>query len=454
MHITRPLRVLNNFQHLQDFSGTDGFRTLDEFENYVYGIDKFRKFSVQGFRPPADPLAVEGDETDVNLRVATFLSATALLVVGSAPANAACPRTDSAPGPTVANSSAGKTRSLPLQRAAGHRLRIGSAAAGGGHHLEQDYPDPFTHDTQYRSVLGSEFGSVSPENQMKWDFIRPERDTYNFAPADAIVRFARAHGQVVRGHTLLWHSQNPAWLENGDFTPEQLRQILREHILAVVGRYRGSIQQWDVANEILTDSGELRTQDNIWLRELGPGIIADAFRWAHRADPHAQLFLNDYGVESINAKSDAYLDLVERLRAQKVPVHGFSAQSHLSLRYGFPDDLAQNLARFDALGLRTAITELDVRMDLAADGRPTAEQLAKQADYYTRALRGCLAVRGCTSFTLWGFTDKYSWVPVFFSGQGAATIMWDDFGHKPAYDALRSALLRDRSPARSAGASD
>ncbi|MEU3254773.1 endo-1,4-beta-xylanase [Streptomyces sp. NPDC006997] len=327
-----------------------------------------------------------------------------------------------------------------LRVAAPEGFYVGTAVAGGGHHLEQDYPDPFTYDRQYRKILGRQFSSVSPENQMKWDFIHPERDRYDFAAADAIVDFADKHGQVVRGHTLLWHSQNPAWLEEGDFTKAELRAILRDHITTVVGRYAGRIQQWDVANEIFDGEGNLRTQENIWLRELGPGVIADAFRWAHRADPHAQLFLNDYGVESVNAKSDAYLALVKDLRARRVPVHGFSAQAHLSTRYGFPGDLEQNLRRFDALGLETAITELDVRMDLPESGVPTPEQLTQQADYYQRALTACLAVDDCNSFTIWGFTDKYSWVPVFFEGEGSATVMTEDFRRKPAFYALLDTL--------------
>ncbi|MFJ7116771.1 endo-1,4-beta-xylanase, partial [Streptomyces albogriseolus] len=156
-----------------------------------------------------------------------------------------------------------------LRAAAPEGFVIGTAVAGGGHHLEQDYPDPFTYDKEYRKVLGREFSSVSPENQMKWDYIHPERDRYDFGQADAIVEFARKNRQVVRGHTLLWHSQNPAWLEEGDFTKAELRGILREHITTVVGRYKGKIQQWDVANEIFDDQGNLRTQDNIWIRELG-----------------------------------------------------------------------------------------------------------------------------------------------------------------------------------------
>lgn len=327
-----------------------------------------------------------------------------------------------------------------LRAAAPEGFVVGTAVAGGGHHLEQDYPDPFTYDRTYRKVLAREFSSASPENQMKWEFIHPERDRYHFGPADAIVRFAERHGQVVRGHTLLWHSQNPEWLEQGDFSKKELREILREHITTVVGRYAGRIQQWDVANEVFDDEGHLRTQDNIWIRELGPDIVADAFRWAHEADPEAKLFFNDYNVENANAKSDAYYALIQDLLEQGVPVHGFSAQGHLSTRYGFPDGLEDNLRRFDALGLETAITEVDVRMDVPEGSVPTRAQERRQADYYRRMLEACLAVDGCNSFTIWGFTDKYSWVPVFFEGEGFANVMTGDFKRKPAYYALRNAL--------------
>ncbi|TDO32516.1 endo-1,4-beta-xylanase [Paractinoplanes brasiliensis] len=330
-----------------------------------------------------------------------------------------------------------------LRSAAPRDLRIGTAVAGGGHHVDQPYPDPFPNDKPYRQVLAKEFNSASPENQMKWEFIHPERNKYNFGPADAIVRFARDNGQAVRGHTLLWHSQNPAWLNEGTFTEAELRKILKDHITKVVGRYKGKIHQWDVANEIFNENGEYR-QENIFIRELGPGIVADAFRWAHQADPKAQLFLNDYGVEWPGVKVDAYETLAKQLLAARVPLHGFASQAHLSMRYGAPDQLAGVLQRFDNLGLKTAITELDVRMDLPEGGVPTAEQLATQATYYKTVLDACLAVDDCNSFTIWGFTDKYSWVPVFFPSEGAATVMWEDFTKKPAYYALRDTLAAAR----------
>ncbi|WP_432524720.1 endo-1,4-beta-xylanase [Kineococcus sp. SYSU DK006] len=337
-----------------------------------------------------------------------------------------------------------------LRRSAPRDLVVGTAVAGGGHHEEQDYADPFAYDVEYRERMAAEFSSLSPENQAKWEYIHPRQDFYNFYPMDAIVRFAQENRQVVRGHTLLWHSQNPEWLEEGDFTDEELRAILKEHIQTVVGRYAGRIQQWDVANEIVKDDGSgLRigpTSEggNIWITRLGPGIIADAFRWAHEADPQAKLFLNDYGVEGINPKSTAYYELVKRLKAEGVPVDGFAVQGHLSTQYGFPGDLQANLQRFDALGLETAITELDVRMVLPENGIPTSAQQAQQADYYRRALQACLGVEDCDSFTIWGFTDKYSWVPVFFTEEGSATVMTADYERKPAYHALQSTLLEAR----------
>jgi endo-1,4-beta-xylanase len=223
-----------------------------------------------------------------------------------------------------------------LRHLAPEGFHIGVAVAGGGHHEIMDYPDPFSSDAAYRRLLAAEFNSLTPENQLKWEFVRPSEGEYDFEAADAIVAFAEEHGQRVRGHTLLWHSQNPAWLEEGDFSPEALEEILRDHIGTVVGRYAGRIHEWDVANEIFLEDGSLRLQENIWLRELGPGIIARAFHWAHEADPSAQLFFNDYGVDGINAKSNAYFALIQTLLAKGVPVHGFGTQSHLSLHWRSP----------------------------------------------------------------------------------------------------------------------
>lgn len=300
--------------------------------------------------------------------------------------------------------------------------------------------DAFATDTPYRERIATEFSSITAENVMKWQLVEPARGTLDFAAADRLVVAAQRARQGVRGHTLVWHNQLPAWLtegvDSGAISPAQLREILRRHVIDEVGHFRGKVYQWDVVNEVIDDNANLR--DTIWLRNLGPGYIADAFRWAHQADPHAKLFLNDYNVEAGNAKSDAYLRLVQDLLRQHVPVDGFGAQGHLGVQFGFNTaaEVAANLRRFEDLGLQTSITEADVRMIMP----PDPVKLAAQAQGYSVLLNGCLLARRCTSFTVWGFTDKYSWVPGFFDGQGAACLLDERLAAKPAYPALQADL--------------
>jgi endo-1,4-beta-xylanase len=289
-------------------------------------------------------------------------------------------------------------------------------------------------DATYRTLVSQQFDSVTPENVMKWEVVQPERNRYNFTEADTLVAFARANKQKVRGHTLVWHSQLPSWLTEGTWTKKQLRSILHEHVRTEVGHFRGKIWAWDVVNEAFNEDGTLR--DSLWLKTLGPNYIADAFRWAHQADPKAILFYNDYNTEGRNAKSDAVYALVQELRADGVPIQGYGVQGHLSTEYDLPNDMPGNLHRFGKLGLRTAVTEADVRITLPVS---PAERLAQSAGY-SYMLQSCLLERSCISFTVWGFTDKYSWVPTTFPGEGSANIYTETYEAKPAYEALRRDL--------------
>jgi endo-1,4-beta-xylanase len=293
-------------------------------------------------------------------------------------------------------------------------------------------------DATYNQHVAAEFNSVTAENVMKWSEIEPTRGTLNFGPADQLVAYAKANGQSVRGHTLLWHNQLPTWLTDGvasgDIDATELRQILKQHVFDVAGHFRGKIYQWDVVNEVIDDNAQLR--DTIWLQKLGPGYIADMFRWAHQADPKAKLYINDYNVEGLNAKADAYYALVQQLKADRVPIHGFGMQGHLGVQFGFDGRALQNVQRFEALGLETSFTEVDVRMIMPPDN----PKLQAQANGYGILLRACLLAKRCTSFTVWGFTDKYSWVPGVFTGQGAANLLDENFGQKPAYQAVSQTL--------------
>src|SRR5579859_2630211 len=150
---------------------------------------------------------------------------------------------------------------------------------------------PLADDGAYRQFLASQFDAVTPENAMKFANVHPRAgpEGYDFSQADAVVDFAQANGMRVRGHTLVWHNQLPAWVASAGLSNDQLAAILQDHITTVVGRYRGRVYSWDVVNEAVMNDGSLR--QSVW-SALGSDYVAKAFRWARAADPGAKLFYN------------------------------------------------------------------------------------------------------------------------------------------------------------------
>jgi endo-1,4-beta-xylanase len=335
-------------------------------------------------------------------------------------------------------------------------LRIGNAVN----------TDKLGTDAAYTAILAGQFTTVTPENVMKWEVVEPSRGTDDFTAADRLVAFAAAHHQLVRGHTLLWHNQIPGWLTSGvadgSISATALRAILKRHITTEVSHFRGRIWQWDVANEFFTDSSPsaINAQD-FWIAHLGEGVIADAFRWAHAADPKALLFYNDYniaGEDGTNAKADAVHRWAQGLKRQGVPIDGIGDQGHLDTQYPFPAMMTTDLQRYAAAGFKVAITEADVRtfVDNATDQRPTdALALMAQPYEFSQMLKACLAVRACISFTVWGVDDRDSWIPGFFTDpqQGYATLYDGGLQPKPAFTTLQQdlALAAGGAPRRSSG---
>ena len=368
-----------------------------------------------------------------NFRLLAAAAASVLALVGGASADEAL-------------TSASTLRALGAQV----QLRIGTAT------LPDDLTDP-----NLSPITADQFSVLTPGNDMKWQVVEPTQGVFDWTGADNLVNFAEAHRERVRGHTLVWHNQLPNWLTqgvaNGTISNSQLRDLLQQHITTEVSRYRGRIWQWDVVNEMLTDSNPSQINPNdFWISHLGPGIIADAFRWAHAADPDALLCYNDYniaGEDGSNAKFNADFTMVKSLLAQKVPIDCVGDQGHLDLQYGFNSILmTQDLQAFAGLGLKVAITEADVRTfvettdsnqtPIVSPTDPTPSHTANPAgaDWYIGMLQSCLAVKACISFTVWGFADAESWIPGTFTGEGDADLYDVNLNPKPQYTALQQTL--------------
>jgi endo-1,4-beta-xylanase len=283
-------------------------------------------------------------------------------------------------------------------------------------------------DATYRHVLTATFTSVTPENALKWNVVEPEQNTFEFAQMDALAAYAQATGKRIRGHPLLWHDQLPHWLTNGGLTRAQLAAVIRRHVRTVVAHYRGRVAEWDVVNEPLDQNGRLRT--SLFFNVLGADYIDIAFRAAHRADPEAKLFLNQIGAEPPSSSSRALLKLMRRLKRRGVPVDGVGLQNHrldgsMSTRRQFQKVFAQ----YRRLGLKVAITEMDMPIRSAA-------QLPSQTRSYQQAAEACAAAPNCTGLTVWGVTDKYSWL-----GSAGEPLLFDEQARpKPSFYAVLKAL--------------
>ncbi|MFL6077859.1 MAG: endo-1,4-beta-xylanase [Mycobacteriales bacterium] len=283
----------------------------------------------------------------------------------------------------------------------------------------------------YSNLVATQFDMATPENEMKWDTVQPSQNTFNFGPGDQIVSFAQSHNDRVRGHNLVWHQQLPGWVSS--LPTNQVQAAMENHITQEVTHYKGKIYAWDVVNEPFNEDGSLHSDP--FLTAMGTGYIADALRTAHAADPNAKLYLNDFNIEGTGTKSNAMFNLVQSLKQQGVPIDGVGFESHFILGQ-IPSSLQSNMARFAALGVDVAITELDVRMQLPAD----SSKLAQQANDFSTVVKACMAVSRCPGVTQWDVGDSDSWVPGTFSGQGAATMFDDSYNPKPAFTAVQTAL--------------
>jgi endo-1,4-beta-xylanase len=301
-------------------------------------------------------------------------------------------------------------------------------------------------DPPHSGLLARQFNSVVAENAMKWRALRPSQDAFNFATADAIVNFAKAHRMLIRGHNLAWHVNNPAWLfkdTNGKDLqpgPESKALVLRRletHIRTVVSRYRDDVYAWDVVNEVIDPKqpGGLRRSD--WFRLTGTDYIDTAFRVAREVAPHAKLFVNDY--ETTNpAKRDFLLRLVRDLKSRGVPLDAMGHQTHINLESPSVASIVESVEMFSALGLDNQITELDVSVYPNPFGSCSAipeAVLAEQGYRYRDLFEAFRSLKGKISgVTLWGYADDHTWLRHFPRNRLDDPLLFDDrLQLKPAF---------------------
>jgi GH35 family endo-1,4-beta-xylanase len=307
-----------------------------------------------------------------------------------------------------------------------------------------------------RTLAGTHFNVLTPENCMKPALVHPQEDAWRFERTDALVKFAEENGLAVHGHTLVWHAQTNDWFFRGG-DKAIITERLRNHIHTLVGRYKGKVEGWDVVNEAINDRPDPRTENlrnSQWLQTLGPEFLTLAFKLAHEADPKAKLYYNDYNIEAA-PKHESSMILLRRLIKEGAPVHGVGIQGHWSTNNVPYDAIDRAIADYASLGLKVSITELDMTIRGSSGGQlgpgfgrgrgrtatpASPEDLKAQADAYAKLFRIFVKHKDrIERVTFWGLSDRRTWRfgqhPLIFDGNNQ---------RKPCYASITDMLLSAR----------
>ncbi|HEX8040957.1 MAG TPA: endo-1,4-beta-xylanase [Chryseosolibacter sp.] len=310
-------------------------------------------------------------------------------------------------------------------------------------------------------LIIDQFNSVTPENDMKWMHIHPEKEQYNFEHADKLVEFGEANHMFIVGHALVWHNQLAPWVFKTDdgatVDSTELMQRIRDHIRTIVGRYKGRVHGWDVVNEALAEDGSLRQSQ--FLAIAGPRFIEKAFEFAHEADPDAGLYYNDFNLVTA-AKRDGAIRLIRDLKNKGIKVDGVGMQAHWGLTRPSLQEIETAIEMFSALGVNVMFTELDISvlpsprqvqtadvsnrlrntpaMDPYVDGLPDSVQHQLAARYASIFRLFKKHADKISRVTFWGLHDGVSWKNNFpVRGRTDYALLFDrDRKPKEAYHAV------------------
>lgn len=287
-------------------------------------------------------------------------------------------------------------------------------------------------DTPAVKLIKQHFNSVVAENVMKSEIIQPEEGLFNFNYADRFVDFGEANDMYIVGHCLIWHSQAPDWFfKNKDgynVSREVMIERMRTHITELVGRYKGRVDCWDVVNEAFQDDGSWR--ETMFLKIIGKDYIELAFKFAHEADPKAELLYNDYSMFH-EGRRNAAIELAKDLRSKGIQIDGVGMQAHYGLDNLPLKKIEESIVAFADADLDVHITELDIsvlpfpdwsvgaevsasfeykqKMNPYAEGLPDSVQQVSQKfykDFFDLMLKHEDKIKRVTT---WGVADIDSW---------------------------------------------
>ena len=314
-------------------------------------------------------------------------------------------------------------------------------------------------DQKSQTIVSSEFNSITPENSLKWMFLQPEPNRFNFEVADKYVELGLKNNMYIVGHALVWHSQLADFMQIVD-AADEMQQYVTNHVNTVVSRYRGKIDAWDVVNEAFNEDGSLRK--SVFYNNMGEDYIEAVFKLAQKADPQADLIYNDYNVYKPKKRA-GILKMVKKFKSNGVKIDGVGVQAHWDLKSPSLYQIEQIILDVHAAGVPVSFTELDIsvlpnpwkmvgaevtqnfsqfegdpKMSPYPNKLPTKvqKQLAKRYhDIFKLFVKHSDKI---TRVTFWGVMDKHSWLNDWpIKGRTNYPLLFDrNYNPKPAYKSV------------------
>lgn len=300
-------------------------------------------------------------------------------------------------------------------------------------------------ENRYTTTVKEHFSQITAEWEMKMDAIWNSPTNYQWTGADNLVNFAQNNTLDVHGHTLVWYRSFPNWFKNADYDSTAFEDHVKAYIKTVVGRYKGKVISWDVANEIFNDNGSLRMTDcPVYATFKDPvAFYGRCFQYAHEADPAAKLFYNDYSVVIAPGKRNAIKNMVQRFKQQGIPIHGIGDQFHYRINND-KSTLRNGLNDMATTSLLIHISELDLVMntDKSDSYVFTVAEATKQSEMYKHIAEIYSALPDEQKFaiTLWGVTDKHTWLTDSWHPKEYPLLFDSNYKPKEAYQGFLSGL--------------
>jgi len=294
------------------------------------------------------------------------------------------------------------------------------------------YGDITNNKEKYWDALQTYFEWVTPEHEMKWDFIDQLEDYSDFSEADSIIKWAHERNLKVRGHNLFWNERlefQPQWTDG--LSGPEFKSAMQRRIESAMTHFKGQVEHWDIMNEIIHFQYGIIQERGLYDSLTGdPNIYPWVFQEARKYDPDVKMAVNEYQILTPNSDAIPYTNKIKEFIAGGATIDICGVEGHLSAdidRLGYTQHLNEVAENID---LPIWLTEVDFQ-----------DSLGTRADVMEEIMRTAFAHPQVEGLVLWIWWEGRRWREALNSVVVDSQFVETDMGER--YRTLREKWTTD-----------